>query len=138
MRFSIPILIVLLLLGCSSSKPHENEDEVITRIGVITAKEDVDLNQVEKKNNVNTSVYGSISTGGRISIGLGFLLSPLFSGGSDKDPVRYEVELMDGVQITIYHESRDFEVDDCVEITSHPDEEKNPPIMKRNKGGCTP
>ena len=76
MRKSILLLGVLLTVGCSTSKPHENEGEVITRIGVIIAREEVDLNEVEKGSNTTTSVYGSISTGGRVSIGLGFLLSP--------------------------------------------------------------
>ena len=50
--------------------------------------------------------------------------------------MRYEVELTDGGQITIYHDSQDFEIEDCVEIAVYPDEEKHPPTMKRNKGGC--
>ena len=138
MRFSILFLAAFLTIGCSSNKPHENKGEVITRIGVITAKEQVDLNEIEQDSNTRTSVFGSISSGGNVSIGLGFLLSPLSSSNSDSDPVRYEVELEEGNLITIYHESRDFEVGDCVEITSHPDEEKNPPLLKRNKGGCAP
>ena len=111
-------------------------DPTVTRIGVIVAREDVNMDDVEKDTGRRTSVYGSISTGGRVSIGIGFLLSPFVSGGSEPEPVRYEVELIDGGQMTIYHNSRDFEVDDCVEISVHPDEKEHPPTMKRNKGGC--
>ncbi len=42
-----------------------------------------------------------------------------FSGGeSEEHPVRYQVELVDGEPITVYHESDLFEVEDCVEISS--------------------
>jgi hypothetical protein len=44
--------------------------------------------------------------------------------------------LKDGGQFTIYHDSRDFEVEDCVEITVYPDEDKHPPTMERNKDAC--
>ncbi len=50
--------------------------------------------------------------------------------------MRYEVELEDGDQISVYHDSHDFQIGDCVEITVHPDEEEHPPRMKRIKGGC--
>ncbi|MDH3761678.1 MAG: hypothetical protein OEU50_11905 [Gammaproteobacteria bacterium] len=136
MRYSILVIVSLLLFACSSKSAHESEAEIITRVGVIAAKEDVNMDDVEKDTGSRTSVYGSISTGGRVSIGIGFLLSPFVSGGSDPEPVRYEVELIDGGQMTIYHSSRDFEVDDCVTISVHPDEKKHPPTMKRNKGGC--
>ena len=64
------------------------------------------------------------------------MLSSFLSGDSDQDLVRYEVDLKDGGQFTIYHDSRDFEVEDCVEITVYPDEDKHPPTMKRNKDAC--
>ncbi|NCF36557.1 MAG: hypothetical protein GWP56_09245 [Gammaproteobacteria bacterium] len=130
MRFSIILLATLLVFGCSSKSPQESDAEVIVKVGTIAAKEDVDMDQVETgTGSTRTSVYGSISggsSGSRISIGLGFLL----------EPVRYEVDLVDGGQMTIYHDSKDFEVGDCVKITVHPDEKKYPPTMKRNKGGC--
>jgi len=44
--------------------------------------------------------------------------------------MRYEVELEDGDQISVYHDSHDFQIGDCVEITLHP------PAMKRIKDGC--
>jgi len=136
MRYAIILLGALLVFGCSSKSAREGEAEIITKIGVIGAKEDVSMDQVEKDRRSRTSLYGSISTGGRVSIGIGFLLSPFLSGGSDPEPVRYEINLSDGGQMTVYHESRDFEVDDCVEIRVHPDEKKHPPTMQRNKGGC--
>ena len=139
MRYSILLLSVLLVFGCSSKNAREDNAEIITKIGVITAKEDASLNDVEKDKNASTSVYGSVSSGGGgggVSIGIGVLLSSFFSGDSDQDLVRYEVNLKDGGQFTIYHDSRDFEVDDCVEITVHPDEDKYPPTMKRKKEAC--
>ncbi|MCP4876787.1 MAG: hypothetical protein GY896_15110 [Gammaproteobacteria bacterium] len=138
MRHLILLSITLLAVACSSRTVHENQADIITRTGAIIAKEDVNLNEVEAESRVNTSVHASVSTGRGVSIGLGFLLSPFFSADDDSKPVRYEVDLQDGGQITIFHESRDFEVDDCVEITSFPDEQEHPPTMKRNKDGCTP
>lgn len=136
MRNIILLVSTLLVFGCSAKSPTEDESEIITRVGLIIAKEDVNMDQVEKDSKVRTTVYGSVSSGGGVSIGLGFLLSPFFSADSERDPVRYEVDLKDGGQITVYHESQDFEVDDCVKITIYPNEEKNPPAMKRDRGGC--
>ncbi len=136
MRYLILLLAAFLAFGCSSKKPHQDDAEIITRIGVISAKEDASLNEVEKDTGSRTSVYGSVSSGGSVSIGLGFLLGSFSSSDSDRDLVRYEVDLKDGGQFTIYHDSQDFEVDDCVEITVHPDEDKHPPTMKRNKDAC--
>lgn len=137
MRFSFILISTLLVFGCSSKSPQETDAEVIVKVGTIAARQDVDMNQVETgTGSTRTSVYGSISSGGRVSIGLGFLLGGFSSGSSDPEPVRYEIELVDGGQMTIYHVSKDFEVGDCVKITVHPDEKKYPPTMKRNKGGC--
>jgi hypothetical protein len=138
MRYSIILITALLLFGCSSKSTHEDDAEIITKIGVIASREDVSMDDVEKDTGTRgrTSVYGSVSSGGGVSIGLGFLLGSFSSGSSDPEPVRYEVNLIDGGQMTIYHDSRDFEVEDCVKITVHPDEKKHPPTMKRNKGGC--
>ena len=136
MRFLILLLGASLAFGCATKSGNEIEPEIITKVGVIKSKEDVEMEQVESDTRVNTSVHARISTGGRVSIGLGFLFFPFTSSSSDIEPVRYEVELIDGGQMTIYHDSRDFEVDDCVEITLHPDEEKHPPTMKHSRGGC--
>lgn len=136
MRYSILLLSALFLFGCSSKNASEDSADIITKIGVITAREDASMNDIEKDARTRTSVYGSVSSGRGISIGLGFLLSDIFSGSSDQQLVRYEVDLKDGGQFTIYDDSLDFEVDDCVEITVHPDEDKYPPTMKRKKGAC--
>jgi len=138
MQYLTILITATLLFGCSSKSAHEGDAEIITRIGVVAAKEDVSMDDVERDTGTRgrTSVYGSISTGGRVSIGLGFLLGSFSSGSPDPEPVRYEVNLIDGGQMTIYHDSRDFEVEDCVKITVHPDEKKHPPTMERNKGGC--
>ena len=139
MRYSILLLSAFLAFGCSSKNSHPDDAEVITRIGVITAKEDASLNDIEKDTGNRTSVYGSVSTGGggsNVAIGVGVLLSSFLSSDSEPELVRYEVDLKDGGQFTIYLESRDFEVDDCVEISVYPDEDKHPPTMKRMKGAC--
>jgi hypothetical protein len=137
MRYSI-LMIILLLTGCATKSSHEDA-QAIVKHGIIASKRDVSMDQVETgTTRGTTSVYGSISSGGGVSIGIGIgvLLGSIGSGGSQPQPVRYDVDLQDGGQITIYHESRDFEVDDCVEITVYPDEDEHPPTMKRDKGGC--
>ena len=139
MRYPILLLFALLVFGCSSRTAHQDDAEVITRIGIITTKEESSLNDIEQDSGKSTSVYGSISSGGggtSVGIGVGVLLSSFLSSDSEPQLVRYEVDLKAGGQFTIYHDSRDFEVDDCVEITVHPDEDKYPPTMKRKKGAC--
>ena len=126
----------MLLFACSSKQAQQAEAEIITKIGVIAAREEVSMDEVERGTRGRTSVYGSVSSGGGVSIGIGFLLGAFSSGGSDPEPVRYEIDLLDGGQMTIYDDSRDFEVGDCVKIRLHPDEKKHPPEMQRNKGGC--
>ena len=138
MRYAV-LITILLLSGCSSKSSHEDGAQPIVRHGIIASKRDVSMDQVETNTTRGrTSVYGSVSSGGGVSIGIGIgvLLSSIGSGDSDPRPVRYDVDLQDGGQITIYHESRDFAVDDCVEITVYPDESEHPPTMRRDKGGC--
>lgn len=136
MRYPILILATLLALGCGSKQPAAEKPDPIVKYGLITDKEEVDLETVESDSRVNTSIFASISTGGRFSIGLGFLLGPFKSSKSEESPLRYEVAFVDGGEMTIYHLSTLFEVDDCVEITIYPDEEENPPTMVRSKDGC--
>jgi len=136
MRTSILLLVALLAFGCSSKNAHENDAGIITRIGVIVTRDEVEMRDVEEGNRTNTSVYGAASSGGGLSIGLGFLFSPQTTGSSTREPMRYEVELEDGGQISVYHDSHGFQIGDCVEITVHPDEEEHPPRMKRIKDGC--
>ena len=139
MRYSI-LITIILLAGCSSKSSHEDAAaQAVVRHGIIASKRDVSMDQVESNTTRGrTSVYGSVSSGGGVSIGIGIgvLLSSIGSGDSDARPVRYDVDLQDGGQITIYHESRDFEVEDCVEITVFPDEKDHPPTMRRDPGGC--
>lgn len=140
MRIPIILLSVILLFACGSKKPQAHDKaEIITRVGVIAAREDVSMDDVERDTRSSTSVYGSVSSGSSgsgVSIGIGVLLSSIVSDGSDPEPVRYEVNLIEGGQMTIYHDSGDFEVGDCVQITVHPDEKKHPPTMQRKEGGC--
>jgi len=136
MQASILLLVALLAFGCSSKNAHENDAGIITRIGVIVTRDEVEMHDVERATGTNTSVFGAISSGGGISIGLGVLLSPRNSGASTREPMRYQVALEDGSQISVYHDSHDFQIGDCIEITVHPDEEEHPPRMKRIKDGC--
>ena len=136
MRTLVMLLSLALLSACATSK-SDGDDEFVTRIGVIIGKEVVELDQVKSESRVSTGVSASVSSGGGLSIGIGFLLSPLFKSTPEKEPVRYEVELINGDPLTVYHESVDFLVGDCVEVSSlaH-DEDDNPPLMKRIEGGC--
>jgi hypothetical protein len=133
MRATPFVLILLLLVGCATSKP--SADDYITRTGVIVSKAVVDLEESAGKNKVNSSVSVSASSGGGVAIGLGFLLGSL-SSSAEEPSVRYEVELEDGEQITVFHESDVFVTGDCVEIKSLPDDAKNLPVMKRLDEGC--
>ena len=134
MRSAIMLLTLAFLYGCATSQP--SEADFVTRIGVIVAKEVVDLEAGNSNTRTNTSVSVGASSGGGFAIGLGFLLSPSSRSSDENPPVRYRVELMDGGQMTVFHESNLFEVEDCVEITSLAGDDQNPPIMKRIKGGC--
>ena len=137
MRILILMLGLALLQGCAS-RGGGDDAELITRVGVITAREVVDAEEIHRHRQVTTGVSVSSGTGGSgVSIGLGFLFSPWSSSSSSRPPVRYQVELLDGEQVTVYHESDLFEVDDCVEITSRADDDRDPPIMRRLKNGCT-
>ncbi|MDH3218713.1 MAG: hypothetical protein OEO19_04185 [Gammaproteobacteria bacterium] len=138
MRYPIILLTCLALFGCASKNLDQQDAGVITKLGIVTARQEVSRDEIESDSRTRTSVYGSISSGGGVSIGIGLMFSQLFSGGPGGLPLRYEVDFEDGGQITIYHDSRDFEIGDCVEITVHPDEDKHPPKMKRNKGACQP
>ena len=134
MRSAIMLLTLALLWGCASKQPAESE--FVTRIGVIVGKEVVDLEVGSTESRTSTSVSVGASSGGGFAIGLGFLLSPGSRSSDEKPPVRYRVDLMDGEQMTVFHESNLFEVDDCVEVTFLADDDQNPPMMKRIKGGC--
>jgi len=131
MDLRIMMLTFLVLAGCGSKTPTGDAPEVITRQGVIVNREEVSIDEAREKSKTRTSVYGSVSSGGGVSIGIGVLLSSILSDKSARQPLRYEVELADGERMTIYHDSPDFAVKDCVEIKVHPDEKKHPPSMQR-------
>lgn len=136
MRSWIVLLIVLLLYGCASTGPALKDTELVTRIGVIASKEVVDLEDSRNESRVNTSVSASVSSGGGLAIGLGFLMSSRLSDTPDNPPVRYRVDLLEGEQISVFHQSDLFDVGDCVEISTLPDDDSTSPVMKRVKGGC--
>ena len=137
MRYSILIAAMLLAFGCSSKSARDEALDAIVKKGTIVSREEVSVEEARTGTRGTTSVYGSVSSGGGVSIGIGIgvLLSSIGSK-SKSEPVRYEVDLVDEGQITIFHNSRDFEVGDCVEITVFEDEQEHPPSMRRNPGGC--
>lgn len=137
MRYPLLMIMLLLVTACGTKSSHP-EAQAIVKYGVIAGKRDVSVDQVEKKTRGTTSVYGSVSSGGGVSIGIGIgmLLSSIGGGSDEPKAVRYDVDLTDGGQITVYHESPHFEVKDCVKITVHPDEQEHPPGMERSKDGC--
>ena len=136
MRVQAMLLSLALLTACAASNPAEDEAEFVTHIGVITAREVVEIENTGSESKVSTGVSASVSSGGGFSIGLGFLLSPLFNKSPEKEPVRYQVELIDGETLTVYHDSDVFEVGDCVEISALDDDDESLPLMKRIQGGC--
>jgi len=135
MRILSLLLGVLLLASCASKSGPGKDSEVVTHIGQITSKQEATRDEVSDSG-LNTSIHVSASSGGGVSIGIGFLISKMLSGGSSQPPMRYEVELLDGESMTIFHDSRDFEVDDCVEISVYPEKQKKPPRMQRSEGSC--
>jgi hypothetical protein len=135
MRVVAILLSLALVSACASSKPPQDGAEFVTRIGVITGKEVVEPEDAGVESQVSSGASVSMSSDTGFSIGIGWIL-PLFASSSETVPVRYHVELLDGEQITVYHESNLFEVDDCVEISSLAGDDKNPPLMKRIVGGC--
>ena len=136
MQISILLLIALLIFGCSAKKSDQDDAGSISKIGVIIAREDAAMIDVEDETRTRTGAFGRISSGGGFSIGSGVLFSPRTSGSSSRPPMRYEVELQAGERMTVYHDSYDFQIGDCVEIRLYPDEEEHPPAMKRIKDGC--
>lgn len=137
MRYSILIAVILLALGCSSKSSREEALNAVVKHGIIVSKRDVSMDEVQTGTRGTTSVYGSVSSGGGVSIGVGIgvLLSSIGSS-SKSEPVRYEIDFVDEGQITIFHSSKDFEVGDCVEITVFEDEAEHPPTMRRDEGAC--
>jgi hypothetical protein len=136
LRVLVLLVAVLLGVSCGGKQTGAERAEPITEFGTIIAKEAVEIETVERETRTNTSFHASISSGGGVSIGLGFLLSPFKSSQTVENPIRYQIKLRDGNEVTIYHLSSLFEIGDCVEITAYPDEETDPPEMVRSKQGC--
>ena len=135
MRHCFLALLLMLGTACAGKSAQENE-ATATKFGLISSKQEADPEQVEKDSKTRTSVFASFSSGGGVSVGLGFLVGLFDSGETEENPIRYQINLLDGSEITIYHLSRHFEVNDCVVITMHEDMEQNPPSMERSKDGC--
>ena len=133
LRSAILLLTLTLLVGCAASKPAE--DEFVTRMGVIMGKDVVDPKQAQSSS-THVSSGVSVSSDRGVSIGIGVLLGSLGSGSSAESSVRYHVDLTDGEQITVYHQSDQFLAGDCVEIRSVPGNDSYPPQMKRIAGSC--
>jgi hypothetical protein len=136
MRSWIVLSIVFLLCDCASTSPALKDTELVTRIGVIASKEVVDLEDSRNESRVNTSVSASVSSGGGLALGLGFLMSSLFIDTAENPPLRYRVDLLEDEQICVFHHSDLFEVGDCVEISTLADDDSTPPMMKRSKDAC--
>ena len=137
MRVAVLLIAALLGSSCSGKQGGGERPGPITEFGMIVAKEAVEMESVQRESQVNTSFHASISSGGGVAIGLGFLMSPFQSSQTVENPIRYEIQMQDGDRVTIYHLSSMFEINDCVMITAYPDEETNPPEMVRSKDGCT-
>ena len=133
MQFALALLVVVLVAGCSSKQPQEND--IVTKLGIVSAKEEVEVSEVESETSGNTVFFGGISSGGGFSIGVGSQSSPGSSSKTRKS-MRYEVELSEGGQMSVYHDSHDFEVGDCVEVTVNSTDNENPPGMQRVEDGC--
>ena len=138
MRIAILLAAAILASGCANKQSAREKAEPIVKYGLIVAREAAEMEEVRSRTQVDTSFHASISTGSGLSIGLGFLLSPLLSNETRENPIRYEIDLIDGSRTTIYHLSSLFEIGDCVEITVYPDEKEHPPAMVRSQDGCDP
>jgi hypothetical protein len=131
MRVLAILLSLVLVSACASSKPAPDGAEFVTRIGVITGKQG---GSPEDGDGSGGSDSGSSASGQLI--GFGMLMSGGFGVASESTPVRYQVRLLDGEKITVYHDSARFEIGDCVEISSLAGDDDNQPLMKRIDGGC--
>ena len=131
---TLPLIVAsLLIAGCATNKPAP--EDYLTRVGSIVGKEVIEPEGGSTQRRTNTSVSASVSSGGGVSVGIGVLLGS-FSRGSGKPTVGYRVQLPEDETITVYHDSDVFEVGDCVEIRSLPDNDQEPPLMKRLPEGC--
>ncbi len=138
MRLIITVFALLFLSACSSKNPASDDTpDKVNKTGIVFTKQVIPIQEIKDNEiNVDTRIFASIFSGGRISLGLGFLFSPSSSREIPQKPVRYEVRMMDGSEFILYSDNYDFEIDDCVDITIHKDVENHPPQMKHNEDGC--
>ena len=136
MRVLVLVAAVCLSVSCAGKPGGSDRPEPIIKFGVIVGKEVVEMETVERDSRASPSFHASISSGGGVAIGLGFLMSPRWSSQTVESPVRYEVRIQDGNFATIYHLSSMFEIDDCVMLTVYPDGDSNPTEMVRSEDGC--
>jgi len=120
MRAIALLLSLALVSACATGRPAPGTREFVTRIGVITGREPVDPGE-----------------SGQL-IAFGMLMSSGFSVASQSGAVRYRVKLLNGEEVTVFQDSDQFEVGDCVEISALAGADENPPLMKRIVGGCQP
>ena len=127
MRVFAILLSLALLSACASSKPAPAGAEFVTRIGVITGKEGVSLEDGDGSgDSASTS-----SDGGQLT-GFGMLMSSGFGVSSESTPVHYQVRLLDGEKIT---DGRSMAYKGY-SISSLAGDDDNQPLMKRIDGGC--
>ena len=129
------VIVVALGGGCATTSPPPDA-EAIVKLGRISERSRVSVDEARSRTAVNTNIYASVSSGGGISIGLGFLLSPFRSDDLSKRPIRYRIDLLDGDRMTVYHDDPDYGPGDCVEIRVYRDGNRYPPSLRRKPGAC--
>ena len=138
MRILILICLLVFLPACANkSPPGPDSVDYVQKTGRIIGKEFIEIDAVEESGlQVNPSIFASIFSGGRISLGVGFLFRSEDSGVSTEIHVRYEIKMLDDSELVIISQSQGFEIGDCVETIVYKNVEKNPPQLKHKKGGC--
>ncbi len=134
-RSILPWLVALLLGGCAAGGTPP-QDELVVLAGIVVDRQLVDTGEARSKTRVDTSIHATVSSGGGFAIGLGFLLSPFLSSDEVKQAMRYDIDLIDGDRMTVYHDDRGFYPGDCVEIRVHPNQDRYPPTLRRNPAAC--
>lgn len=130
--FTAVLLVALTGSACSSKSPTANEVSRLT--GLVIEREVVEKAEVRKRSS-NTRIYGSVSSGGGVSIGLGFLLPLLSSDDDSQTLVRYKIQLQPGDEQVIYHPDSRFAVGDCIDIVELEDSNK-PPRLELSTSSC--
>ena len=125
---------VALVAGCSNKSVGETEFTRVT--GLITDLEFVDSSELKKETSKsNTRISASVSSGGGVSIGIGFLL-PLLSGSDDDETlVRYTIKLAEEDELVIYHPDQSFIIGDCIDIIEEEGSDE-PPELQLSVDSC--